>query len=255
MMKKIFLFIAISAIIFYFLKKTTQNITKKEITVGMMNGYPPYMDISANGVPEGFDVSITTALAKELGTTITIKDLGNLSTLFLALENETIDAVMSGLDITKERAKNYEIVYYYGEKNDRAYIVTLKNAISKENFDQHRWKIAIEPGSSNEFVLQKKENVLLIPLTNYTDMMVHLKNKKIDGFLLDVSQIQRFRELNDDSISFIEITVPEESMTNGLGITFKKGNGKTKEKIQTAVTKLIENGTIAELARTWELQK
>lgn len=115
-MKKIFLLIIMSTIIFYFLKKMTQDITKKEITVGMMNGYPPYMDISDNGTLEGFDVSIIKTLEKELGTTIAIKDLGNLSTLFLALENETIDAVLSGLDITKERAKNYEIVYYFGEK-------------------------------------------------------------------------------------------------------------------------------------------
>lgn len=244
-----------STIIFYFLKKMTQDITKKEITVGMMNGYPPYMDISDNGTLEGFDVSIIKTLEKELGTTIAIKDLGNLSTLFLALENETIDAVLSGLDITKERAKNYEIVYYFGEKNDRAYIVTLKDTINKENLYQNFWKIGIEPGSSNEVILQKKENLQIIPLANYTEMMVHLKNKKIDGFLLDVSQIERLKKINDDTISFIEIVIPEEFITNGIGIIFKKGKTKAKEKIQAAITKLIENGTITKLAQIWELQK
>jgi ABC-type amino acid transport substrate-binding protein len=254
-MKKIFLLIVVSTIIFYSFKRMTQDITKKEMTFGMMNGYPPYMDISANGIPEGFDVSITNALAKELDATIAIKDLGNLSTLFLALENETIDAVLSGLDITKERAKNYEIVYYFGEKNDRAYIVALKDTINKDNLYQNFWKIGIEPGSSNEVILQKKENLQIIPLANYTDMMVHLKNKKIDGFLLDISQIERFKKINDETISFIEIKIPEEFITNGIGIAFKKGNTKTKDKIQTAITKLIENGTIAKLAEAWELQK
>lgn len=254
-MKKIFFLIIMSTTIFYFLKKTTQGITKKEMTVGMMNGYPPYMDISAHGTLEGFDVSITKALEKELGISIVIKDLGNLSTLFLALENETIDAVLSGLDITKERAKNYEIVYYFGEKNDRAYIVTLKDTINKENLYQNFWRIGIEPGSSNEVILQKKENLQIIPLANYTDMMVHLKNKKIDGFLLDVSQIERLKKINDDTISFIEIVIPEEFITNGIGIIFKKGNTKAKEKIQAAITKLIENGTVTKLAEVWELQK
>lgn len=42
------------------------------------------------------------------------------------------------------------------KKNDRAYIVTLKDTINKENLYQNFWKIGIEPGSSNEVILQKK---------------------------------------------------------------------------------------------------
>lgn len=49
--------------------------------------------------------------------------------------------------------------------------------------------------------------------------------------------------------------IPEEFITNGIGIIFKKGKTKAKEKIQAAITKLIENGTITKLAQIWELQK
>lgn len=219
----------------------------------MMNGYPPYMDIEKNGEIIGFDVDIAKAIEKEIKQPIIIKDLGNLSSLFLALETEAIDCIMSGLDITKERAKEYEIIYYHGEKNNHAYIVTLKNGPTSEDFTIKNWKIAVEPGSSNESILKNHKNLRLFPLLNYVDMMLQLKNKNIDGFLLDVSQIKRFQDLNDPELSFFKIEIPEELITNGIGIVLKRGNFGLKEKLQNAITHLIHNNIINELAHRWKL--
>lgn len=219
----------------------------------MMNGYPPYMDIEKNGEIVGFDVDIAKAIEKEIKQPILIKDFGNLSSLFLALETEAIDCIMSGLDITKERAKEYEIIYYHGEKNNHAYIVTLKNGPTCEDFAIKNWKIAVEPGSSNESILKDHKNLTLFPLLNYVDMMLQLKNKNIDGFLLDVSQIKRFQDLNDPELSFFKIEIPEELITNGIGIVLKRGNFDLKEKLQNAITHLIHNDTINELAHRWKV--
>jgi ABC-type amino acid transport substrate-binding protein len=252
-MKKILCIIALVSF-FYIVKKIRNPEIKKNVVIGMMNGYPPYMDITSDGNQQGFDVDIVKGIEKELGVSIEIKDLGNLSTLFLALENESIDAVMSGLDITTERAKNYDIIYYHGEKNDKAYIVSLNNTINENNLVTFHWRIAAEPGSSNEAILKKKTNVTIISLQTYTEMMMHLKNKTIDGFLLDVSQIERFKSINDKELSFFEIKIPDQLFTNGIGIACKKGS-PLKDKLQEAITKLIENGTIKKDAEKWGLLK
>ena len=50
-----------------------------------------------------------------MGKKLIIKDLGSMTPLFIALENESIDAIIWGLSIIQERLKKVEMIRYQGD--------------------------------------------------------------------------------------------------------------------------------------------
>lgn len=219
----------------------------------MMNGYPPYMDITSTGGMVGFDVEIADYISQELGCEVEIKDLGSLNTLFIALEKNTIDCIMSGLDITKKRKAGYEVVFYRGEKINYCYLVSSKACpINELQLKEKKWKIAVEPGSSQESTLLKLQNLEIISLTNNADMMLNLENSKVDGFIVDISQINKFKNIEKNLI-YVPIEIPEEYITEGIGILIKKGNHKMVNLIAPVIEKLIKDKIIKQLEQKWGL--
>src|ERR1700733_12765518 len=92
--------------------------TKKDddtLIVGMMSGWAPFMSITANGSYEGFDVDITQELARRMNKKIIIQDMGSLAPCFIALEQNKIDMIISGLDITEKRLQQLNMIYYAGD--------------------------------------------------------------------------------------------------------------------------------------------
>ena len=87
-----------------------------EIKFGTNAEFPPFEFISAEGVIDEYD-GIDMALAKDIGEQtgkeIKIENM-EFDSLLIALSNGQIDAVISGMTITEERAKSvdFSIPYY-----------------------------------------------------------------------------------------------------------------------------------------------
>ena len=86
-----------------------------EFIVGTAAQYAPWVSINEQGEYEGFDIDVAQALAKTMGKTLVIKDLGSMASLFMALEQGSIDVIMWGMSITKERLQRVNMVRYSGE--------------------------------------------------------------------------------------------------------------------------------------------
>lgn len=109
-----------------FLRKNTEGNTKKTtFVVGTATGYAPFVSINEKGGYEGFDIDVSRALAKELKKELIIKDLGSMTSLFLALENGSIDAIIWGLSITEERAQKINFRYNYREDKNKELLLCV----------------------------------------------------------------------------------------------------------------------------------
>lgn len=80
--------------------------SKRRLIIGGSANFPPYEYLDAQGLPTGYNVDLTRALAKEVGLDIEIQ-LGQFGAMRRQLERGAIDA-MQGMLYSSERAKLYD---------------------------------------------------------------------------------------------------------------------------------------------------
>ena len=100
--------------LFFFYPRLKQQ-SSEALTVGMFV-WAPFMSINSNGDYEGFDVDVANELARRMNRKLDIKDLGFLTSCFIALEQNKIDLIISDLDITEQRLQKLVMVPYFGQE-------------------------------------------------------------------------------------------------------------------------------------------
>ncbi len=241
----------------FFSKTKTNNST---LVVGMMSGWPPYMSINKQGNFEGFDVDVAKKLAKKLGKKLIIKDIGGLTPLFLSLNQNKIDLIFSGLDITKKRLKALDMVQYAGQEIKSFYLLfwnKIPEGIKTIN-DLKKLKnntICVEPSSPSElFLSQPKFNgINKKPIGKTIDMILEIKYGKSLCAILEPLIVQDLQNKNP-KIKILKVPLPKEFQIFGIGIALKKNSNLTQN-IKAAISSLQKNGIIKKLEQKWNIQE
>ncbi len=255
MNKKYILIISLIAVVILLYTQNFFKKAEKPLIVGMMNGWVPYMHINNNGQMEGFDVDIVKEIEKITKKNIIIKDLGSLSSLFIALEQNTVDAILSGLDVTQKRKESYDFILYGGDKTKltQFYCITKKNGPKNENdLINNSYNIGLESALSWESTLNKYENINKIYTSSTAEMLLQLQQDKIDAFFIDPVNVNRLIK-NTPELNYFAIDIDESVKIDGIGIFIKKGNTDIKELLENAVKQLTEKNIIDFLINKWQL--
>jgi polar amino acid transport system substrate-binding protein len=259
-MKKIYLYFGVIAFLVTILflysfifkgEKGNNNILK----IGMMNGWPPFMNINKFGEMEGFDVDVANLIKERGNCEVVIKDLGCLSSLFIGLEQGSVDLILSGLDITKNRKENYDVVFY-GDigKLSSVCVITSKNGPKNEDDLKNKlFRVGVESGSSLEKTLNQYKNIKRVDFTSITDMVLQLRENRIDCFIIDPTQCNRLKEKISD-LEFFKMPLHESILVDGIGILMKKNNIKIKEKIENIIIEALADKSLEKISKKWNLE-
>ncbi|PKN03192.1 hypothetical protein CVU75_03495, partial [Candidatus Dependentiae bacterium HGW-Dependentiae-1] len=208
-----------------------------ELLVGVMSGYVPFATVDQEGNLEGFDIDVAKKIASRLGRTLVFKDM-SLAALLVALQQGSIDLLLSGLSITKSRAAAMAMIHYQGEgisafpllfwKQIPADIKTMQDLQMRVTTS-----VCIEPGSSQEeFIMGKYPALSLKRLSSMSEIVMDLKYGKSLAAMVD-----------PDILPLLQKQVPElavlwvplqEYRIPGNGIALKRSN-KTLIDAATAV--------------------
>ena len=99
-------------VVAYFAMKQNASRDESQLIVGIAAGYAPFVSINQAGEYEGFDIDIAHALAEQLGKKLVLKDLGSMTSLFMALDQNKIDLIAWGLSITSQRLEKVAMIHY-----------------------------------------------------------------------------------------------------------------------------------------------
>lgn len=245
------LIIVIISCYFFFCKKSNQI----SLTVGMMNGWAPFMNINNKGNMEGFDVDVVKEIEKIINQKIIIKDLGSLSSLFIALEQESVVAIFSGLDVTAKRKTAYDYVLYGSNEtkiNECCVIINNKGPNNELDLINNHYKIGLEAATSWESTLNKYPLIQKVYSNSISDMLLQLEQNKIDCFIIDPMQCHRLKK-NMPYLKYFVIDIDESIKIDGIGIFIKKHNNPIKNLFSNAIDALIKNGQIDTLIQKWNL--
>ena len=215
-----------------------------ELVVGLSADYAPY-EFHANVDGEdkivGFDVSIAQKIADDLGVDLKIEELG-FDALLGALKTGKIDLVISGMSITPERLKEVDFTDHYFTVNQRVVV----RADDKEKYQTVNDFQGVPVGAQKQTTQEELAKTELVgskttSLQKIPDIVMNLKNKKIDAAVIEEPVAEAYVERNKD-LAFSDVTF--ENGTKDTAIAIAKGSPVLLEKVNASIKNINDNNLL-----------
>lgn len=239
--------------VFIFFKQSKQTVTDSNtFIVGTAAGYAPFVSINEKGEYEGFDIDVAHALAKEMNKKLIIKDYGSMASLFMALDQGMVDALIWGLSITQERLKKFAMIHYQGSAIESYPLIFWKSIPQGVTSlaDMQGKTVCVEPASAQYAVLQDYPGIRITPTEKVDDALLALFYGKADAALVEGAIAQKFKKLYPE-IQIMQVPIPVTYHEKGCGIVIKQNVTYLYDAIYSAVAGLKNRGIIAELEKKW----
>ncbi|NWQ44384.1 amino acid ABC transporter substrate-binding protein [Bacillus sp. EB106-08-02-XG196] len=219
-----------------------------KLVVGIDDKFAPmgFRDEDNNIV--GFDIDYAKAAAEKMGTEVTFQPI-DWKTKEAELSSGRIDLIWNGYTITDERKE--KVLFTKPYLKNAQVIVTLSDSKVSKLADLEEKVVGLQSLSSASDALNAspiKEKVKTI--TEFADnvqALTDLKSGRLDAVVIDEVVINYYMSKEEETFKVLEESLaPEE-----YGIGVKKGNDELLEKLQKALDEMNEDGTAAEISKSW----
>lgn len=217
---------------------------KGELVVGTSADYPPYefhTEIDGVDTIVGFDIAIAQAIADDLGVELKIVDM-SFDNLLMSLANGEFDMVIAGLSADEERMKTNDFSDTYLES---------KNLILVRKEDESKYTTTdslkgVKTGAQTgtmcyDRIVPFVGEDSMVGLAKVPDLVMELKNGKVDVITLDYMAVLTYAAENDDLVA-VDCGLPSDD--EGYSIAFQKGNTEMVEYVNGVLAELKESGAI-----------
>ncbi|MDO4340950.1 MAG: basic amino acid ABC transporter substrate-binding protein [Eubacteriales bacterium] len=214
------------------------------LTFGTNPEFPPFEFITSEGVIDtfdGIDMAIAKQIAEENDMEVKMESM-EFDSLLVALQNGQVDAVIAGMTVTDERkeAVDFSTPYYTATQ---VMIVKEDSDIEKAE-DMADKKICVIQGYTGETCVNEM-GYDYEAFKKGTEAVMELVNGKCDVVVIDSATAKQYV---DDNEGLKIVEDPDAFASEEYAIAVQKGNTELLDKINTAIDKMLEDGTISELA-------
>ncbi len=228
-------------------QNSNETSEKQTLKVALSDDYPPMEFRDENNELVGFDIDLIKALEKQMDVKLEIIT-SSWDGLFVGLTSDKYDMIISATSITKERLENYEQSIPY-LASGQVVVVNKNSAISKSD-DLIDKKIGVQIDSTGEQAANKQKeqtNFEIIAYDEVISVFSDIKAGRLDGGVCDYGVAMEYVANNPDDYYITDIQLTNEP----LAVTIKKGNTQLKDKVNTALSQLKENGELKSISQKW----
>jgi arginine/lysine/histidine transporter system substrate-binding protein len=217
-----------------------------KLVIGTSADYPPYeFHKMINGKDEivGFDIMIANEIAKDLGVKLEVKDI-TFNGLLEALKGDKVDFVIAGMNPTPDRAKEVDFTNIYYKAVQAVMVRTEDKDKYKSLEDLKGKKVGVQMGTVQEELA--KDQIIgaeVKSLGKITDLVLELKNKKVDALVVEFPVATSYADKNKD-ISVSGLKFKDDSQEKGSAIAVQKNSPEFVEALNKVLDKLIQNKSI-----------
>lgn len=226
----------------------------KKLTIGVKFDQPSIGLKKPDGTVEGFDVDVAKYIAGKLGVPekgITWKETISANRESF-LRNGTDDMVLASYSITAARLPQVTFGGPYIVPHQD--ILVRSNDTSIKSFADLKGKRICQVAGSNSWKnltegtnkLSQKVAVKLVPATAYQECITKLKGGSLDAVTTDNTILAGYAA-TDNSIKVDNVPFTDEK----YGVGLKKGDTKTCEAVNKAITTMYSDGTAKKLIDKW----
>ncbi len=219
------------------------------LRIGIDNTYPPMEYTDDSGDLAGFDIELAKAIGEKLGKKVEFvpTDWGSI---FLGLNSDKYDAIISSLSITDERKKTVDYTKPY-VANSQAIIVKKDDTTVSSEKDLKGKVVAVQKQTTSDDVCQ--EFTKATPFKDYkqydkmTEALSELKIGRVDVVVADLVVAKYFVAQDPDSYKSASTTLPLEPI--GAGV--KKGNTALQQELDKTLDEFRADGTLKKISEKW----
>lgn len=227
-------------------KNDVFNKVKKagKIVVGTSADYPPYeFHKQINGKDEivGFDIAIAREIAKDIGVQLEIKDM-KFDGLLPALTTGTVDFVIAGMTPNEKRKQSVDFTKIYYTAQQGVLIRAEDKDKVKAIADLKGKTVGAQKAAIQEKIAAEQiQGAQVKALGKIPDLILELKNKKIDALVVELPVANAYIGKNPDLI-LSPIQVKDD--TGGSAIAIKKDNPDLVNAMDKTLDRLMTEKSI-----------
>ncbi|MDJ0595995.1 MAG: ABC transporter permease subunit [Pleurocapsa sp. MO_226.B13] len=217
------------------------------LEVGTEPAFPPFEMQAPDGQGfTGFDIDLFKAIGEEADLEIRFQSMP-FDGLIPALQSQNIDAAISGMTITAERAQTVDFSRPYF-RSGLAIAVRKENANEIQSFeDLENKKIAVAIGTTGAQEAEKIPGAEISTFDNSALALQELSNGNVDAVVNDAPvTLYAIKEGNLNDIEVVGELLTEEY----YGIALPKGSPNL-EKVNAALDQLLQTGRYREIYQQW----
>lgn len=225
--------------------KTTDGGT---LIVGFDQDFPPMGFVGDDGEYTGFDLELAQEVAKRLGLEYKAQPIA-WDSKDMELESGNIDCIWNGFTMTG-REDDYTWTEPYME-NQQVFVVANDSDINSQA-DLAGKIVEVQADSSAEAALKEAPELTatfkeLLTTADYNTAFMDLEQGAVDAIAMDVIVAGYQIQQRNADFKILDDSLSEEE----YGVGFKKGNTELRDKVQSTLEEMAEDGTLQEVSEKW----
>ena len=225
--------------------KTTDGGT---LIVGFDQDFPPMGFVGDDGAHTGFDLELAQEVAKRLGLEYKAQPIA-WDSKDMELESGNIDCIWNGFTMTG-REDDYTWTEPY-MANQQVFVVANDSDINSQA-DLAGKIVEVQADSSAEAALKEAPELTatfkeLLTTADYNTAFMDLEQGAVDAIAMDVIVAGYQIQQRNADFKILDDSLSEEE----YGVGFKKGNTELRDKVQSTLEEMAEDGTLQEVSEKW----
>ena len=225
--------------------KTTDGGT---LIVGFDQVSPPMGFVGDDGEYTGFDLELAQEVAKRLGLEYKAQPIA-WDSKDMELESGNIDCIWNGFTMTG-REDDYTWTEPY-MANQQVFVVANDSDINSQA-DLAGKIVEVQADSSAEAALKEAPELTatfkeLLTTADYNTAFMDLEQGAVDAIAMDVIVAGYQIQQRNADFKILDDSLSEEE----YGVGFKKGNTELRDKVQSTLEEMAEDGTLQEVSEKW----
>ena len=225
--------------------KTTDGGT---LIVGFDQDFPPMGFVGDDGEYTGFDLELAQEVAKRLGLEYKAQPIA-WDSKDMELESGNIDCIWNGFTMTG-REDDYTWTEPY-MANQQVFVVANDSDINSQA-DLAGKIVEVQADSSAEAALKEAPELTatfkeLLTTADYNPAFMDLEQGAVDAIAMDVIVAGYQIQQRNADFKILDDSLSEEE----YGVGFKKGNTELRDKVQSTLEEMAEDGTLQEVSEKW----
>ena len=225
--------------------KTTDGGT---LIVGFDQDFPPMGFVGDDGEYTGFDLELAQEVANPLGLEYKAQPIA-WDSKDMELESGNIDCIWNGFTMTG-REDDYTWTEPY-MANQQVFVVANDSDISSQA-DLAGKIVEVQADSSAEAALKEAPELTatfkeLLTTADYNTAFMDLEQGAVDAIAMDVIVAGYQIQQRNADFKILDDSLSEEE----YGVGFKKGNTELRDKVQSTLEEMAEDGTLQEVSEKW----
>ena len=225
--------------------KTTDGGT---LIVGFDQDFPPMGFVGDDGEYTGFDLELAQEVAKRLGLEYKAQPIA-WDSKDMELESGNIDCIWNGFTMTG-REDDYTWTEPY-MANQQVFVVANDSDINSQA-DLAGKIVEVQADSSAEAALKEAPELTatfkeLLTTADYNTAFMDLEQGAVDAIAMDVIVAGYQIQQRNADFKILDDSLSEEE----YGVGFKKGNTELRDKVQSTLEEMAEDGSLQVVSEKW----